>query len=127
MAFSALNWLICNTVYHWIKIFDNEQALENNVPLNGKQLVVARGKKILLARTLNGYCAVQDRCPHNGASLSGGFCTTEGEVVCPLHRYRFSLKTGKATSGGSYTLEVYPLEIKADGVFIGIKAGWWEF
>jgi nitrite reductase/ring-hydroxylating ferredoxin subunit len=114
-------------VYHWIKIFESAESLENNVPLNGKQLVVAKGKKIIVACTSDGYTAVQDRCPHNGASLSGGYCTPEGEVVCPLHRYRFNLNTGKATAGGSYTLETYPLQIKTDGVFVGIKAKWWEF
>jgi nitrite reductase/ring-hydroxylating ferredoxin subunit len=113
-------------MYHWVKIFDSEEALENNVPLNGKQEVLAKGKKIIVVRTTFGYTAVRERCPHNGASLSGGFCTPEGEIVCPLHRYRFSLITGKSTSGGSYALETYPLAIKPDGVFLGIKAKWWE-
>lgn len=114
-------------MYHWVKIFESKEALENNVVLQGKYSLVAKGKKILLAQTTDGFYAVQDRCPHNGASLSGGYCTPEGEVVCPLHRYRFQLKNGKSTSGGSYTLDTFPLNITENGVFIGIKAKWWEF
>jgi len=70
--------------------------------------------------------AFGDKCPHNGASLSRGSCTNKNEVVCPLHRYSFDLENGKATSGGAFALKTYPVEIKEEGVFVGIKAKWWE-
>lgn len=85
-----------------------------------------RGEKICLTRSAKGVFAVQDKCPHNGASLSKGFCTAANEIVCPLHRYSFDLQNGKATSGGGYALKTYPLSVKDDGVFLGIKAKWWE-
>lgn len=79
-----------------------------------------------MVRTEKGLFAVQDKCPHNGASLSRGFCSPNNEVVCALHRYSFDLSSGKATSGGAYTLKTFPIEIKEDGVWLGIKAAWWE-
>ena len=85
-----------------------------------------RSEKICITRTAKGFFAVQDKCPHNGASLSKGFCSKQNEIVCPLHRYSFDLETGKATSGGGYALKTYPIEIKDNGVFVGIKAKWWE-
>ena len=39
------------------------------------------------------FFAIDDFCPHQGASLAGGFvdgCT----VACPWHYWRFSLKDG---------------------------------
>jgi hypothetical protein len=36
------------------------------------------------------------------------------------------LETGKATSGGAYTLKTYPISKKEDGWYLGIKASWWE-
>lgn len=79
-----------------------------------------------MARTESGVFAVQDKCPHNGASLSRGMCSKQNEIVCPLHRYSFDLKSGKATSGGAFALKTYPIEFKNDGVYLGIKAKWWE-
>ncbi|MCC6370872.1 MAG: Rieske 2Fe-2S domain-containing protein [Bacteroidia bacterium] len=112
--------------YHWIKIFESEMEFLNYIQPNTFVLFELRGEKICVTRSDKGYYAVQDRCPHNGASLSKGFCSKNNEIVCPLHRYSFDLQTGKATSGGAYALKTYPIEIKRDGVFVGIKAKWWE-
>ncbi len=41
--------------------------------------------------------AIEDACNHAGASLSAG--AREGSVVvCPLHRYRFDLRSGALLS-----------------------------
>ncbi len=86
-----------------------------------------RGEKICLTRTQRGTYAVQDRCPHNGASLSQGMCSINNEIICPLHRYSFDLESGKATSGGAYALKTYPIKVQDDGVYLGFKSRWWEF
>ena len=44
-----------------------------------------------------------------------------GNVVCPLHRYRFNLQTGRDVTGEGYYLKIYPVEIPEEGVFIGIE------
>jgi nitrite reductase/ring-hydroxylating ferredoxin subunit len=68
--------------------------------------------------------AFNDKCPHNGASLSRGSCNKKNEVVCPLHSYSFDLETGKSTLGGVFTLKTYPIEIKEDGIYVGINIKW---
>mgnify|MGYP002781048191 FL=1 len=113
-------------MHHWIRIFENQQDFENYIQPNTFVLFELRGEKICVTRTDKGVFAVQDKCPHNGASLSKGFCSKNNEIVCPLHRYSFDLESGKATSGGAYALKTYPVEIKNDGVYVGIKAKWWE-
>ena len=113
-------------MFHWIKIFENQTEFENYIQLNTFVIFELKGEKICVTRTEKGAYAVQDKCPHNGASLSKGFCTKENEIVCPLHRYSFNLESGKATSGGAFALKTYPIEQKADGVYLGIRAKWWE-
>lgn len=113
-------------MYHWIRIFENQPDFENYIQPGSFVVFELRGEKICVTRTGKGVFAVQDKCPHNGASLSKGFCSASNEIVCPLHRYSFDLESGKATSGGAYALKTYPIQIKEDGVFIGIKAKWWE-
>jgi nitrite reductase/ring-hydroxylating ferredoxin subunit len=113
-------------VYHWIRIFEKEEDLKNYILPNTFVLFELRGEKICITRTSKGYFAVQDKCPHNGASLSKGFCSPNNEIICPLHRYSFDLESGKATSGGAFALRTYPIRVQDDGVFLGIKAKWWE-
>ncbi len=112
--------------YHWIKIYENEVEMKNNLLPGRLLLLELRGNKICLVRNKTGIFAVQDGCPHNGASLSRGYCSDKNEIICPLHRYSFDLNSGKATSGGAFALKSYPVEIKNDGVWLGIKAKWWE-
>ncbi|MCW3085326.1 MAG: (2Fe-2S)-binding protein [Bacteroidetes bacterium] len=83
-------------------------------------------KKVCIAHTREGLFAVNDKCPHNGASLGNGYCTDEGSVVCPLHRYHFDLKTGRAKSGLGDVVETYPIETREEGIFIGFRETVWN-
>ncbi|HQQ94839.1 MAG TPA: Rieske 2Fe-2S domain-containing protein [Bacteroidia bacterium] len=112
--------------YHWIKVFGSELEMENQMQPGSILSLRIRNENICLVRNEKGCFAFNDKCPHNGASLSRGTCTESNEVVCPLHRYSFNLQSGRATSGGAFSLLTYPIEIKPEGVFIGFKASWWE-
>lgn len=111
---------------HWYKLFDSLEAA-NMILKQGNVTTLNVGKKkICLAHTSEGFFAVNDKCPHNGASLGNGFCTAEGSVVCPVHRYHFDLKSGRAKSGLGDVVETYPIEIRDDGVYIGFKETVWK-
>jgi nitrite reductase/ring-hydroxylating ferredoxin subunit len=113
--------------YHWIKIFESETELNNYVVPNTFVPFHLKGENICVTRTDMGVYAFLDRCPHNGAKLSMGMCSPKNEIICPIHRYAFDLESGRATSGGAFALKKYPIKIQNDGVYVGIKAGWWEF
>ena len=53
------------------------------------------GKRICMARDGEQIFAIDSRCPHNGAALVNGFVEPGCIITCALHRYRFSLETGK--------------------------------
>jgi 3-phenylpropionate/trans-cinnamate dioxygenase ferredoxin subunit len=111
----------------WHKIFESEEAANNFLESGNVNSITVRNKKICLAHTAEGFFAVNDKCPHNGASLSKGRCTVDGAVVCPVHRYHFDLKTGRSKSGlGSY-VQPYPIEIRDGGVFLGMEEIVWTF
>jgi 3-phenylpropionate/trans-cinnamate dioxygenase ferredoxin subunit len=109
----------------WVKLFDSVAAAERNLAAGHVMTVNAGRKKICLARTAEGFFAVDDKCPHNGASLGNGYCT-ENSVVCPLHRYHFDLKTGRAKSGLGDVVRAYPLQAREDGLFIGFEETSWS-
>lgn len=109
------------TSINWYKLFNSIEAANNHIAIGSVVTIQCGKKKVCLARTNEGFYAVADKCPHNGASLGNGYCTKEGSVVCPVHRYHFDLKTGRAKSGIGDVVETYPIELRADGVFIGFK------
>jgi nitrite reductase/ring-hydroxylating ferredoxin subunit len=111
---------------NWHKIFESEGAAVMQVSVGTVQTITVAGKKICIAHTAEGLFAVNDKCPHNGASLSNGYCTKENSIVCPVHRYHFDLRTGRAKSGLGDVAITYPLEIRNDGVFIGFKETVWK-
>lgn len=40
------------------------------------------------------YFALANACPHRGAPLASGL-VDEGAIICPLHHFKFDLKTGQ--------------------------------
>lgn len=104
----------------WIKIFTSAEEA-NTILAEGKpRLLVVRNKKICLTRFNGALLAVQDKCPHNGESLSKGSVNYLGEIICPWHGYRFNLKTGRECLQQSSDLECFPIKENDDGVFIGL-------
>ncbi|MES2284563.1 MAG: Rieske 2Fe-2S domain-containing protein [Bacteroidota bacterium] len=111
----------------WHKLFDSIDAINAQVAVGKVTTINVGRKKICLARTADGFFAVNDKCPHNGASLGNGYCTAEGSVVCPVHRYHFDLRTGRAKSGLGDFVQTYPIEVRNDGVYIGFEQLVWNW
>jgi 3-phenylpropionate/trans-cinnamate dioxygenase ferredoxin subunit len=88
-------------------------------------LIKLQGKKICLIKHENNLYAVQNTCPHAGGILSGGWCKN-GHIICPIHRYEYSLQTGRGATGQGDYIDIYPVEERADGVYIGLKEGFWK-
>ena len=59
-------------------------------------------------------------CPHRGASLLNAFTNSVGELICPLHEYRFDLKTGQAASGSCRDMKTYACRITEHGLVIEV-------
>lgn len=90
--------------------------------------IEAAGRKLLLARVGDAYYAAQRKCPHLGFNLCRG--SLDGAaVVCPLHKARFDLATGKIdrdpkllflTMKAKSDLAVYPVRIDGEDILVGI-------
>jgi nitrite reductase/ring-hydroxylating ferredoxin subunit len=99
------------------------------VPVTGQPFIkrVKAGRKtICLVGYENEIFALSARCPHAGGDLTQGWCK-EGKLICPVHRYSFSLRTGKGSEGQNDYINSYPVEIKDDSVYIGISSFWEKF
>jgi nitrite reductase/ring-hydroxylating ferredoxin subunit len=67
---------------------------------DGRGLTVeAAGARLAVVRDGDSVAVLFDRCPHAGGSLGSGW-VEDGEVVCPLHRWRFRLRDGRCDVPG---------------------------
>jgi nitrite reductase/ring-hydroxylating ferredoxin subunit len=97
-----------------------------DIQLTGKPFikkVKADGKTLCLVYVDDKVYALSAKCPHAGGDLTTGWCK-EGKLICPIHRYSFSLETGKGSEGQNDYIECYPVEIRDGSVFVGISSFW---
>lgn len=104
-------------IYEWFKIAETEEELLAQ-PIT--EIEVA-DKKLCLTKHDNQLLACQAICPHAGVPLKDGYVDAKGNIVCPLHHYKFSLKTGRNVRGEGYLMRTYPIEHRADGIYLGIE------
>lgn len=84
----------------------------------GKRFVV-NDIEIAVFKINDEVFAVSNICPHQQTRLIyDGFIEDEF-VVCPAHGWKFNLRTGKKDSG-SNGLQVYPVEVVDDKVYVKV-------
>ncbi|WP_052889035.1 Rieske (2Fe-2S) protein [Thermogemmatispora carboxidivorans] len=58
--------------------------------------------------------ATQADCPHRGGPLADGIIG-DGKVICPLHAFKFDLRTGAPLGNTCPQLHTYPVRLDAKG------------
>lgn len=106
--------------YKWHKIAESAAEL-----LHGENRISVadiNGKKICITEYQQQWYGFAYKCPHASGILAEGYIDAVGNVVCPVHRYKFSLANGRNTSGEGYYMKTYPVELREDGVYVGIES-----
>jgi nitrite reductase/ring-hydroxylating ferredoxin subunit len=105
--------------YQWFKV----AAFETDLAFAANNIAVAlvNQKNICIGRHQQQLFAFAHKCPHAGGLMAQGFIDVLGQVVCPLHRYKFSLQNGRNTSGEGYYLKHWPVEKRQDGIYVGME------
>jgi len=79
--------------------------------------VAYQDTRVAVFHSGGGWFALQDSCPHMGASLAEG--SIEGRrVVCHWHDKRFDLKTGASDMRSGACARVYTVEVVGRDVFL---------
>ncbi|WP_436514470.1 Rieske (2Fe-2S) protein [Ekhidna sp. To15] len=100
------------------KLFDSQANAKEVLRHNQPRLLRAGGKEICIVRTGEKLKAFRNECPHMGEALHRGNVNYLGEIVCPLHTFRFSMQTGEETSQRCKAMEVYTILNLPEGIFI---------
>jgi len=89
----------------------------------GEGKVVQVGTKLIAVFHEGGrYFAIDDVCPHMGASLSGGY-VDRGIVTCPWHGWRFRLADGAWADNPRIKIGCYPVRVVGDEIQVEVNPG----
>lgn len=95
---------------------NNKAGAIQLLPEGEIKLVQVGGIRVCLVRLSEEVYAFQQLCPHQSASLVDGRINAFGQVICPLHHYRFDIKTGDVKSGSCPDLKTYPAKLTDQGI-----------
>src|SRR5215207_10185134 len=93
-----------------------------DIPENEGKTVTVKGKLVALFRHNGQFQAIDDTCPHMGASLSGGY-VENGVVTCPWHAWRFRLNDGAWADNPRLKIGCYAVRVEGDEVQIDLGEG----
>ena len=85
-----------------------------------RKLVFAGAHSVVVFNIAGQIHAIENSCPHNGASLANG--PLEGCVLrCPAHGLRFDLRTGCMPGVAGLTLKTFPVRAVEGKVFVSLE------
>jgi 3-phenylpropionate/trans-cinnamate dioxygenase ferredoxin subunit len=91
------------------------------LPPGKRKLAIIEGQGIVLFNIDGALCAIENPCPHNGASLASG--KLDGPVLsCPAHGMRFDVRTGRMPSGDGLCVATFPVEERDGRLVVVLEA-----
>jgi len=84
----------------------------------GKAIILEAGaKQRALFNSGGKFYAIDNICPHKGASLAEGY-VENCQVTCAWHAWSFELDSGKCLTLPGVKLKTYPVKIEKGDVFV---------
>lgn len=100
---------------NWFKVLDNSEEL----PEGRVRTVSAQHQDICLVHFEGKFCALSNKCPHQGGPLGEG-SIENGLLRCPWHGWDYDPCTGKAP-GYDDGVDTYPTELRDGAVYVQME------
>ncbi len=101
----------------WHKVLDDPAEL----PEGRVRSVTAGHRSLALSHVDGSFGALDNKCPHQGGPLGEG-TIEKGLLRCPWHGFDYCPLTGKPPSQFGDVVPSFPVEVRDDGVYIGVPA-----
>ncbi len=86
----------------------------------GEGRAFAVGKRMVAVFLHEGqYRAIDDFCPHQGASLAEGYIC-DGAVACPWHHWRFSLEDGRWMDNPKLGVDKFAVRVVGNAIQVHV-------
>ncbi|MFT5165936.1 MAG: pyruvate oxidase, partial [Saprospiraceae bacterium] len=99
----------------WHKVLENPAEL----PEGRVMTVTAEHQTFCLTHYQGTFACLDNKCPHQGGPLGEG-SIENGHLRCPWHGWDYDPLTGKSPGSFEDGIEVFPVDIREDGIYIGI-------
>ena len=77
------------------------------------------GRMVAVFNEGGAYFAIDDFCPHMGASLAGGYLE-QGVVTCPWHAWRFCIHDGKWCDNPKVKVDNFEVRVVDDEIQVRV-------
>jgi nitrite reductase/ring-hydroxylating ferredoxin subunit len=94
-------------------------AKVGSIPECKGQAFVVSGRTVAVFRENDAYFAIDDFCPHMGASLAGGE-VERGAVTCPWHAWCFSIKDGTWLNNKKLKVDAFEVRVQGDEIQVKV-------
>jgi len=98
----------------WVRVAEAQK-----VPPGSGRTVLAGGRRLALFNEGGEYFALDDTCPHRGASLGEGLLVA-GTVICPWHSWTFDVRSGRCPKAPEIAVSSYPARRAGDAVEVEV-------
>jgi nitrite reductase/ring-hydroxylating ferredoxin subunit len=92
----------------------------DQVKPNRIKFIEVENQRLILTRIAGELCAFNALCPHQLGDLSRGIIYN-GEIECPVHAWRFNIRTGHSVYPEEETLHLRRYEVKEDSGIVMVK------
>lgn len=96
-------------------------AKVGDIPVGKGQAFEVNGRVVAVFNDDGTYRAMDDMCPHMGASLSTGFLEAS-EVTCPWHAWRFDIRTGAWCDNSSLKIDTFEVQVEGQDIQVKVFA-----
>jgi nitrite reductase (NADH) small subunit/3-phenylpropionate/trans-cinnamate dioxygenase ferredoxin subunit len=87
----------------------------------GQGATFAVGERLVAVFNRGGtYHAIDDMCPHMGASLGAGHLDQEGIVTCPWHAWRFAVRDGTWCDNPRIKIDAFDVRVVGDQIQVSV-------
>lgn len=90
-----------------------------DIPAGQGQAFAVSGRMVAVFNEEGKFFAIDDFCPHMGASLAGGY-VADGTVTCPWHAWRFCIHDGKWCDNPRIKIDAFECRVVGDDVQVRV-------
>ncbi|MGO4809776.1 Rieske (2Fe-2S) protein [Cupriavidus sp. 2MCAB6] len=84
---------------------------ESLAPGARKLVLLQDGQSAIVFNLAGQFFAMENSCPHAGASMAGGSCV-EHVISCPAHGLRFDIRNGQCTASPGLRIRTYEVVVE---------------
>ena len=95
-------------------------ATKSEIPEGEGRSFEVEDRVIAIFHVDRAFYAIDDLCPHMGASLSAGYL--DGcAVICPLHAWRFDVRDGSWLDNPRVKTDSFPVIIDGEDLYVDLE------